>query len=133
MEIPSLTLLSVTPLYTALLGLIFIPYTLRVGLYRVKNDILIGDGGDAELLRRIRGQGNFIETVPLALILLIVMELIGAGNNWLHSLGALLVFGRLAHYVAMTEIGPAILRPVGMFSTLTVYVVACGWLLSRQF
>ena len=129
MDVPALSVLSVTPLYVALLGLIFSPYTVRVGLYRVKSEIFLGDGGDTELLRRIRGQGNFIETVPIALILLIVMELTGAGNNWLHALGALLVFGRLSHYAAITEFGPKLLRPVGMVSTITVYMVGCGWLL----
>lgn len=128
MEMPALSVLSITPGYIALLGLIFIPYTLRVGLYRAKSEIFLGDGGDAELLRRIRGQGNFIETVPIALILLIAMELTGAGNNWLHALGALLVFGRLSHYIAVTELGPKLLRPVGMVSTLSVYLVSCGWL-----
>jgi len=71
-------MLSVTPLYVALLGLLWVPFTLRVGLCRVKNAINLGDGGDAELLRRIRGQGSFIESVPLAVVLLIVMELVGA-------------------------------------------------------
>lgn len=124
----TIPILSITPLYAAIFGLLFIPFTLRVGLYRVKNTINLGDGGDPELLRRIRGQGNFIETVPIALILLIVMELSGASSIWLHSLGALLVFGRVCHYAAITELGPFVLRPVGMVSTLSTYLVACGWL-----
>ena len=65
----------------ALLGLLFIPLTIRAGLYRAKSGIFLGDGGDLELQRRVRGQGNFIETVPIALILLVVMELSGAGSN----------------------------------------------------
>ncbi|MCX2981568.1 glutathione S-transferase [Halieaceae bacterium IMCC14734] len=129
MNIPDASLISVIPLYTALLGLLFIPFTLRVGTYRIKNNILIGDGDDPEMLRRIRGQANFIETVPLALILLIMMELCGAGDTWLHALGALLVFGRIAHYVGLTEVGPGLLRPIGMMSTLLVYLVPSGWLL----
>ena len=129
MDLPTTSLLSITPIYAALLGLLFIPFTLRVGLYRAKSKIFIGQGDDPELLRRIRGQGNFVETVPLALILLLSMELVGAGNNWLHALGALLVFGRFTHYIAITEIGPGLLRPVGMVSTLTVFLVSTSWLL----
>ena len=129
MELPAISLLTVTPLYAALLGLLFIPFTIRAGLYRVKSEIFIGDGGDPEMLRRIRGQGNFVETVPIALILLIVMELSGAGGTWLNALGALLVFGRISHYLAITEIGPNALRPVGMVSTLSVILVSCGWIL----
>lgn len=47
-------------IYIALLGILFVPFTMRVGLYRVKNEIIIGDGKDEELIRRIRGQGNFV-------------------------------------------------------------------------
>jgi uncharacterized membrane protein YecN with MAPEG domain len=125
---PEIALLSVTPLYAALLGLLFIPFTARVGLYRVKNKILIGDGADPELLRRVRGQGNFIETVPLALILLIVMDLSGASSTWLHCLGSLLVFGRICHYLAMVELAPFVFRGIGMGATMLVYLVSCGWL-----
>ena len=129
MDMPVASLLSVTPLYAALLGLLFIPITVRAGFYRGKAKIFIGDGGDPELLRRIRGQGNFIETVPIALILLVVMELAGAGGNWLNALGGLLVLGRICHYIAITELGPGFLRPVGMVGTLSVYLVGSGWLL----
>jgi uncharacterized membrane protein YecN with MAPEG domain len=129
MNTPDLSLISVIPLYAALLGLLFIPFTLRVGAYRIKSKILIGDGDDPEMFRRIRGQANFTETVPLALILLILMEVCGAGDSWLHALGALLVFGRVAHYIGLTEMGPGILRPIGMMSTMLVYLIPGGWLL----
>lgn len=129
MEMPSISLLSITPMYIALLGILFIPFTLRVGLYRVKNGIDIGDGKDDALIKLNRGQGNFIETVPLAVMLLIVMEVLGASTTWLHALGALLVIGRCLHYVGITGAGPAICRPVGMFSTLGVYAVTSFWIL----
>ena len=131
MEMPSMSLLSITPMYVAVLGVLFIPFTLRVGLYRVKNSIDIGDGKDNTLIKLNRGQGNFIETVPLAVILLIVMEILGASSTWLHTLGALLVVGRCLHYVGITGAGPAICRPLGMFSTLGVYAGSSFWILSH--
>jgi uncharacterized membrane protein YecN with MAPEG domain len=133
MEMPSLLLVSITPIYAALLGLLFVPFTFRVGLYRVGNKINLGDGNDPELLKRIRGQGNFVETVPLALILLILMEVMGASNTWLHALGAALVIGRVLHYLGVTETGPFIGRPVGMFATMAVYLVASVWILVKLF
>ncbi len=129
MEMDNITLLSITPIYIALLGILFIPFTLRVGLYRVKSEILIGDGQDEELIKRNRGQGNFIETVPLAVVLLLLMEILGAGPTWLHALGALLVGGRILHYLGITGLGAAFFRPVGMFATLGVYLVAPAWIL----
>ncbi|MFK7978117.1 MAG: MAPEG family protein [Halioglobus sp.] len=123
------SLLSVTPLYAALLGLLFIPFTMRVGFYRLSSKIFVGDGGDDEMVRRMRSQANFIETVPLALILIVVMELMGAGSYWLHGLGALLVVARLLHYLGMSGIGPELGRPIGMFGTFSVYLISCGWVL----
>jgi uncharacterized membrane protein YecN with MAPEG domain len=133
MELPSLSLLSITPLYLALLGLMFIPITARVGLYRVGNKIDIGDGGDESLLRLIRSQANFCETVPLAAVLLVVMELMGAGNSWLHAAGACLLVGRVAHYLGLSGLGPFAARPLGMVLTFTAYLVSGGWILYRLF
>ena len=129
MEMPSLGILSVTPLYLALLAILFVPFTLRVGLYRTQHKINIGDGQDENMIKLIRGQGNFVETVPLAILLIIVMEVLGASDTWLHSLGALLVAGRLLHYLGITELGPFLCRPIGMFATLAVYLVAPVWIL----
>ena len=129
MEIPSL--LAITPVYVAVLGLFFVPITLRVGLYRVNNKIDIGDGGDKHLLRIMRAQANFIETVPLAVIMLVLMEVAGAPPAWLHSVGGLLVGGRLLHYIGLSGMGPFIGRPIGIFATLISYLVAAGWLLYR--
>ena len=125
----SQSLLSVTPLYAALLGLVFIPFTMRVGFYRLSSKIFVGDGGDPEMVRRMRAQANFVETVPLALILIIVMELMGASNNWLHGLGALLFVARVLHYLGMSGLGPEVGRPIGMFGTIATYLVSCGWIL----
>ena len=133
MDLPNLSLLSVTSAYIAVLGLIMIPITLRVGLYRVRHGIDIGDGGDAIMLRLIRSQANFVETVPLAALLLVVMELMGAGATWLHALGATLVVARVLHYLALSRAGPFIGRPVGMVGTLGVYLVASGWILFTRF
>jgi len=129
MEMTNVTHLSITPFYIALLGILFLPFTLRVGLYRVKNNISIGDGQDDELIKRNRGQGNFIETVPLAVMLILLMELLGASSTWLHALGVLLVGGRLLHYLGITGLGPFICRPIGMFATLSIYLVAPAWIL----
>jgi len=129
MEAININLLSITPIYIAVLGLLFIPLTLRVGVYRVKNKINLGDGQDEELIKRSRGQGNFIESVPLAVVLLLLMELLGADATWLHTLGVLLVGGRVLHYLGITDLGPFVCRPIGMFATLSVYLVASSWIL----
>ena len=127
------TALHVTPIYVAILGLLFIPFTMRAGMYRVKAKIFLGTGDDPELLRRVRGQANFVETVPIALFILIAMELVGVSSLWLHVLGVTLVTGRVAHYVGLTELGPSILRVFGMIATLATILVGSIWLLVSGF
>lgn len=129
MDINIPTLLSITPIYIAILGLMLVPMTLYVGAYRVKNKVDLGDNGDKDLLRRIRSHANFIESVPLAVCLLICVELMGASSIWLHSLGATLVIARSLHFLAMTKLGPFIGRPIGMFGTFGVYLVSSIWIL----
>lgn len=129
MDINFTTLLSVTPIYIAILGLLLVPMTLYVGMYRVKNKVDIGDNADKQLIRRIRSHANFIETVPLALILLITIELMGASSVLIHSLGATLVIARVLHFIGLSGIGPFFGRPIGMFGTWAVYLVASIWIL----
>ena len=59
--------------------------------------VSLGDGGDPMLIRRIRGMGNFVEYVPLALILLGLAEANGASAIALWICGGSLVVGRLLH------------------------------------
>lgn len=125
--------LSVTPIYIAVLGLLLIPMTLYVGLYRVKNQIDIGDNDDKYLIRRIRSHANFIETVPLAVLLLLTMELLGANHTFLHVLGATLVISRILHFLGLSRLGPFLCRPAGMFGTLIVYLLSSLWILSTFF
>lgn len=127
------TMLATTPIYIAILGLLFIPFTARAGLYRLKSKIFIGTGDDPEMLRRVRGQANFIETVPIALFLLIVMELVGANSLWLHALGGALVFGRITHYIGLTEMGPLAFRPLGMGVTMLTILTSAIWILVAVF
>lgn len=123
------TFLSVTPLYIAFLGLLFITFTARVALFRVKTKISIGTGEDPEMERRMRGQADFIETVPIALFLLISMEILGASDTWLHVLGLTLVLGRIAHYIGLTELGHIAFRIAGMVATLGTILVSSIWIL----
>ena len=122
------SVLSITPIYTAILGLLFLPITMRVALYRIKSRISLGTGDDPEMVRRMRGKANFIETVPMALFLLIVMEVLGASNTWLHSLGLTLVLGRIAHYCGLIEIAPLAFRVIGIAATLLTVLLGSIWI-----
>jgi uncharacterized protein len=53
-----------------LLGLLAVSLTVSVGRLRMQKKIYLGDGGDPEMLAAIRAHGNFMEYVPLCLVLI---------------------------------------------------------------
>jgi len=88
---------AVTPIYALPLAAIFLVLFMRTTAKRAAVGLSIGDGGNAELLLRIRQHGNFVEWVPMVLILMILAEGMGAPALYLHISGALLLIGRIAH------------------------------------
>ena len=93
--------LPVTALYSGSLALWFLVLSYRV-VARRRAGIPLGDGGDAGMLRLVRGHANFAEYVPLALIMLAVLELAGTSLYLLHGLGLALLAGRLLHGYALS-------------------------------
>ena len=91
----------VTPLYAGLLTVLFILLGLRVIQIRQKG-IPLGDGGDPQMLRVIRGHANFAEYVPLALLLMAILELSRTSVYLLHALGIALIASRLLHGYALS-------------------------------
>jgi uncharacterized membrane protein YecN with MAPEG domain len=91
----------VTPLYAGLLVLWSLVLSMRVVQIRGRAKVSLGDGGDAVLLRVIRGHANFAEYVPLALLLLVILELSRFSIYVIHGLGAALLVGRLLHGCAL--------------------------------
>ena len=85
-------------------------------------------GDDPILLRRIRAQGNFIEYVPLALIVLALCEYRGVPGNWLYTIAALLVLGRALHVAGMLS-GVSPIRASGMLGTYGALVVGAAVLM----
>jgi uncharacterized membrane protein YecN with MAPEG domain len=116
--------IDITILFAGIFGICHVVFTLRVGMYRVRNNISVGDGGDKELLKRIRGHGNFIETVPMGLILLLLNELNGLADTYLIGLASVLLVSRLLHYISLTLGGPHIFRPIGMLGTLLMLLAS---------
>src|SRR5512142_1623606 len=79
-----------------LLGLLGAALAVNVGRMRGKKQIFLGDGGDTEMLRTIRAHANFIEFVPLTLILiLVVMDHYGGPTSGV--MAAVLLVSRVLH------------------------------------
>jgi uncharacterized protein len=113
----------ITPLYAGISGIMLAALSVRVILGRRRVGVPFGDGGDQILASRIRAHGNFIEYVPLALVLILLMELTSYPALLVHSLGATLLAGRLAHAWSMANANVRA-RVVGMSLTFLVLIVS---------
>lgn len=112
-------------LYTGLLILMSIALQIRVILLRRSKLIGIGDGQDKELARAIRVHGNFTESIPFGLAGLIMLALIDAQAVLIHGVGAMLVVGRIAHAVGLTQTaGTSVGRVLGMMLTFAALAVS---------
>ena len=97
---------------------------MRIGQLRHSLKVGVGDGGHESLLRRMRAQANFLEAVPLALILFGLVEAAGKGGVWLAPLGGVFLLGRIAHAYGMesdTTFRPG--RPIGMLTSMLTQLV----------
>lgn len=74
-----------------------------IGKVRIAKKISLGDGGDAQMLSRVRAHGNFSETVPLLMLGLIALTMISAPVWSLHLVGAGMVISRIAHAMGMYD------------------------------
>jgi uncharacterized protein len=117
----------ITALYAGLLALLLLVLSFRVVAVRRATAIGLGDGGNALLLSRIRIHGHFTEYVPLALLLMLILEVNGTSPSFLHGLGIALVVGRLAHAQGLTQgVGANPGRLVGNLLTWGVILVAAA-------
>ena len=92
-----MTSIPITAVFTALLALMLVGISIRVTVLRAKKKISFFDGGDEELGRAVRVQGNFIEYVPIALALMALIESMGTKSGYVYAYGALLLAARFVH------------------------------------
>ncbi len=126
---------AITAFYAALLALIYVGLATWVVVGRVGKETLFGDGGDNALMRRVRSHANFIEYVPIALIVVGFYESDGGSPMLVRVLLVLLVVARILHPIGMfaAENTPRQFscRGGGIILTLIVLLVAAIALLLR--
>lgn len=86
-----------TALYAGLLALVIQFLGASVGATRGRLKISVGDGGNPDLIIKNRRHMNAVENVPLALLLIALVELNGAPKLWIHIMGASLLAARIVH------------------------------------
>jgi uncharacterized membrane protein YecN with MAPEG domain len=111
----------ITSLYAGILALILVGLSMRVIRVRRGQRIGIGGGNDEDLARRSRAHGNFTEYVPIALVMMMLIELSGYPAWALHGLGLALIAGRLIHAWSLPAQSLAG-RTVGMILTFAALI-----------
>jgi uncharacterized membrane protein YecN with MAPEG domain len=121
---------TIVPVYAAIFAVMLVALSLRVAKTRGDVQIAIGDGGNIVLQRRIRVQGNFVEYVPMALLLFMFVEWQGWPHWLVHAFCLVLLAARLLHAYGIAQEPEDIrFRATGMATTAVLLVGAAGLLL----
>ena len=94
--------MEITLLYASLLTILAIFLALRNGVIRGKTKTMLGEGDSPELLQSIRAHGNLMEHAPIALILLLLLEMQGVADWKLHLIGSSFFLCRILHAYGIT-------------------------------
>ncbi len=92
----------ITSIYASLSALLIVRLSVAVIKLRRKNRVSVGDGGNEELQLAIRAHSNAVEYIPIALLLLLTLELNGAPQILIHVLGVTLLVGRILHAMGLS-------------------------------
>ncbi len=87
----------VSALYAVLSALLLMKFSFDVVRLRMQYRVAYGDGFN-ELQSAIRIHGNAVEYIPIAIVLILFMEMNGAETRMVHICGIVLLAGRLMHY-----------------------------------
>jgi len=89
--------LPITSLYAALAALLLIGLAGRIPRLRRRHRVGIGDGDRPDLALAVRVHANAVENIPVALLLLALLEVQGGAPAGLHAAGGALLIGRILH------------------------------------
>ena len=130
--------MPITLIYAGVFALLAMALSFRAGMYRGKSgvSVLFGDPVNMDLAERVRVHQNFLEYVPLVLIMMGAIEMSGGSKLFLFIAGDVLFLARIAHAIGlrhdnMSHWG----RLVGAGFTALTTVVTAGyaiWLAAGQ-
>ena len=93
----------ITSLYAALAALLLLALAGLVVRARWRYRTGLGIGTEPAMERAVRVHANFVEYVPLTLLLLLLAELAAAPAGLLHACGATLVVCRVLHAYGLSQ------------------------------
>lgn len=114
-------ILPITLTFAAAAALLNIWLSIRVGQVRMREKVDVGDGGNEVVLRRMRAHSNYIENIPFALALVLVIELAIGTQIWLWVVAGVFLVARIAHGIGMDGAGKG-----RMFGTIVNMLTLIG-------
>lgn len=119
--------LEVTTFTAAICGLIYLVLSYRVSQTRMSEKIAMGDGGNLDLIARMRTQANFGEYVPIILILMALIEFETGYSVLLGITSAVLILARVLHALGMARPSPNPFRVSGTAGTWITLLILSFW------
>lgn len=123
----------ITALYGALNALFNIFLANNVSNARRTHKVGIGEGNNPAMLVAIRAHANNAEFVPLAIVVMLLLEMCGADRAVLHIYGGVLLAARVAHWVGLPRKSPNAFRFSGVALTWFLIVGGSIYLLVLRF
>jgi len=118
-------MLPITATYAACLVFLFVALAANVIRLRYGAHISLGFGDNPTLERRIRAHGNCAEYMPIGIVMIGLVEGLGAPLLLVHAIGSLLLAGRLLHAFALSQSTPPLrVRVLGMVLTFSSLITA---------
>ena len=119
---------AITSLYAGLAGLMLLVLAWLVVRARRRFNVALGVGTEPDMERAVRVHANFVEYVPLALLLMALAEANGTPAVAVHAAGILLLASRLLHAWGLSSVsGRSFGRFYGTAGTwLVVLLLALG-------
>jgi len=119
-----------TSVYAAILGLMLLMLGIRTLRLRRRLGIPIGDEGNSAMLRAMRVQANFVEYVPMTLLLILLLELQGGSLFVVNLLCLLLLAGRSVHAIGVSRVVEDYrFRVFGMAMTFASLALSASYLI----
>ena len=126
---------TITANYLAILALIYAALALQVIRLRRNSNAPFNDGGNEGLRSAIRAHGNFMEYVPIIVLMVALLEMSGASALRVHLMMGTLVLSRLLHplgmYAAPGSLKFTICRAGSIFLTIGLLIYCALTILSR--
>ena len=119
--------LTYTLMFAVAFGLINLWLSFRTAKTRLNSKVVVGDGGNPLLAARMRAHANFLEYVPIALILMGLIELRTGPSRLMFGIGIVLILARIAHPYGMERPAPNPYRAGGILLTYLVTFALIGW------